>query len=425
VGPGTDIGSYVVEARLGAGGYATVFRAQRGGRLYALKLIPLLEVGASAIREVLALSRVIHTHVVRLLGFWQWPDARPQYLVVVMEYVEGLQLGEQTRAENPSTLGVLRWMLGMARALEAVHAAGLLHLDVKEANIIIRQSDGEAVLVDFGLSASEHSARASWSVLPPGTPHYSSPEAWRFARERRARGLSRYRPTVADDLYALGRVLYWMLTDRMPFYPDDAEGVDKVLHGVLVPPHEHNPRVPLEVSALCQRLLDRSPEARPRASAVCEAVEGLLTQRGEAWEQPLCDGFNEHTITTRPGPEADEVAAWLKDQEGGPNKPRRGPRPARAVEQDEEPGCKPCLPQRPRPRLPRPRLHQSAGKPSAASRARAGVRARWRCWGSWQPWASPPGTWPQWTLSLHRPPETFAQVGRGAAYLADWLESGG
>jgi hypothetical protein len=332
VGPGTDVGSYVVEAQLGEGGYGTVFLAWRGGKPYALKVLPLAEVGASAIQEVLALSRVSHPHVVHLHGFWQWPDVQPRYLVVVMEYVQGPQLDAWTQAQNPSALGVLRVVLGVARALEAVHQAGLLHLDVKEANIIVRQADGEAVLVDFGVSAAESSSPTSGAGLPQGTPHYLSPEAWRFKRERRARGLSRYRPTAADDVYALGLVLYWLLTGRMPFYPDDTPGVDKVLGAALVPPHEHNPRVPLELSALCVRLLDRQPEARPTAGVVAQAVEELLTQRGAAWEQPLCDGFNEHTVTTRPGPDADEEAAWLKDMEGGPNKPRRGPRPPTAVE---------------------------------------------------------------------------------------------
>src|SRR5690242_3224682 len=86
VGPGTDVGSYVVEAPLGAGGFGTVFRARRGGQLYALKLLSLAEVGRSAIREVLALSSVHHPNVVGLHGFWQWPDEQPRYLVVVMEY---------------------------------------------------------------------------------------------------------------------------------------------------------------------------------------------------------------------------------------------------------------------------------------------------------------------------------------------------
>ena len=301
VGPGTDVGSYVVDARLGTGGCGTVFRAQRGGQLYALKFLPLREVGHSGLREVLALSRVSHPNVVGLHGFWQWPDTQAHCLVVVMEYVEGLRLEEWTRAQNPSALVALRWVLGVARALEAVHAAGLLHLDVKEANIIVRQSDGEAVLVGFGVSVAQSSSSDSGEGLLPGTPRYRSPEAWRFVREHKVPGLERYRPGPGDDLYALGLVLYWVLTGRMPFSPEDDEGVEAVLHGVLVPPHEHNPRVPRELSALCEQLLNRRPEARPAASAVCQMLEELLTQKGEHWEQPLCEAFSVHPSTPRPG----------------------------------------------------------------------------------------------------------------------------
>jgi hypothetical protein len=140
-----------------------------------------------------------------------------------------------------------------------------------------------------------------------------------------------------------------------------------------VPPHEHNPRVPLELSALCVRLLDRQPEARPTAGAVAQAVEALLTQRGETWEQPLCDGFNEHTVTTRPGPDADEEAAWLKDMEGGPNKPRRGPRPPTPGEQGEALAVEavPTMQATAPSRIPAARVESASQKPALSRRMSA------------------------------------------------------
>src|SRR5688500_8492202 len=68
VSPGTDVGGYTVEAQLGEGGFGTVFRARRGGELYALKLLPREEVGEWAVRELLNLAKVQHPNVVRLLG---------------------------------------------------------------------------------------------------------------------------------------------------------------------------------------------------------------------------------------------------------------------------------------------------------------------------------------------------------------------
>ncbi|HYH96820.1 serine/threonine-protein kinase [Hyalangium sp.] len=249
VGPGTDVGSYMVEAPLGSGGFGTVFRARRGGQLYALKVLSLAEVGPSAIREVLALSRVHHRHVVGLHGFWQWPDQQPQCLVVVMEYVQGRQLDVWAGTENPSALGVLRLVLGVARALEAVHSARLVHCDVKEANIVVREEDGEPVLVDFGVSAGQQSSPGEGGGLPPGTPDYRSPEAWRFWRAKSWAQGERYQPTPADDLYALGVVLYWLLTEVWPFDTSDAEGIEEVLRRAPKPPHERNPRVRLNCSS--------------------------------------------------------------------------------------------------------------------------------------------------------------------------------
>jgi serine/threonine protein kinase len=336
VGPGTDVGSYVVEAPLGAGGFGTVFRARRGGQLYALKLLSLAEVGPSAIREVLALSRVRHPNVVGLHGFWQWPDEQPQYLVVVMEYVQGRQLDAWTSAENPSAHGVLRRVLGVARGLVAVDAARLVHCDVKEANIIVRERDGEAVLVDFGVSAGQQSASREGGGLPPGTPDYRSPEAWRFWREKRWAQGEHYQPTSADDVYALGVVLYWMLTNAWPFYTGTPRGVEEVLTRAPVPPHERNPRVPLELSQLCLRMLDKRPEARPEPREVCQLVEEWLSRQGEEWEQPLCEAFSAHNITTD-GLEVDDITQWLKQGREAQKRPRRGLRPPKHVPESAAP----------------------------------------------------------------------------------------
>jgi serine/threonine-protein kinase len=76
--PGTDVCGYVVEVQLGEGGFGTVFRAQRGGQLYALKVLPLEEVGEWGVREMLTLARVQHPNVVRLLGHGQWPEQAPR-----------------------------------------------------------------------------------------------------------------------------------------------------------------------------------------------------------------------------------------------------------------------------------------------------------------------------------------------------------
>jgi eukaryotic-like serine/threonine-protein kinase len=378
VGPGTDVGSYLVEARLGAGGFGTVFRARRGGQDCALKLLSLAEVGPSAIREVLGLSRVSHRNVVRLKGFWDWPDARPRYLVVVMEYVPGRPLDVWASQENPSALRVLRLVQGVARALVAVHEAGLVHCDVKEANLIVREPEGEVVLVDFGVSWRQETGKASGVQWPQGTPDYLSPEAWRFRWGSERRRGARYRHTPADDLYALGVVLYWLLTDARPFCTQTPRGVEAVLTRAPQPPHERNPKVPRELSELCLRLLDKQPEARPRASEVCQRVEELLSRQGAAWEQPLCEPYSAHNVSTEGEREkVDELAQWLKQAQEAERRPRRGKRPPRRVTESPAPAVE-AVPQAsapPAPALPAPPVappeEAAPAEPAAHSPERA------------------------------------------------------
>ncbi|WP_164015785.1 serine/threonine protein kinase [Pyxidicoccus trucidator] len=331
-----DVGGYVLKAILGGGGFGTVFLGERGGRPYALKLVALEGLAFWGERELLMLARVKHPNAVRLLGHWHWPDQAPRFLVVIMEYVEGRQLDVWARTENPCARQVLRLVRGVARALAAVHRAKALHRDVKEANIVVREADGEAVLVDFGVGTYEGTSHIDEGALPPGTHAYLSPEAWHFHREHALDSEARCVSTPLDDLYALGVVLHWLLTDRRPFQMTDEDGVDAVISQSPVAPHVRNPRVPPELGELCLRLLEKRPEDRPDAEALCAALEVLLTREGAEWDVPLCDVHGVHNVTTRPGPDADEEAAWLNEvREDVP--PRRGRRPPRQWEDSEPP----------------------------------------------------------------------------------------
>jgi eukaryotic-like serine/threonine-protein kinase len=333
VSPGTDVGGYVVEAQLGEGGFGTVLRAQRGGALYALKLLPLEEVGEWAVRELLNLAKVQHPNVVRLLGHGLWPDKAPRYFVIIMEYVPGRRLDVWASTENPSAREAVRKLLGVARALAALHGAKVVHRDVKEANTLVRDSNGEVVLVDLGVGGDEEAGWRTGGLLPPGTPDYRSPEAWRFERENKGVPGAHYRATPSDDLYALGVVLYWLLTNRRPFYVQGRKGVDAVLTEAPKHPHLLNPRVPVELSDLCLRLLAKKPEERPAdAQELCTALTALLERQEAVWEAPLCEAFSVHTLTTRLGPGGDEAAHYLKAAREAEARPRRGLRPLVAVE---------------------------------------------------------------------------------------------
>ncbi|RKI70428.1 serine/threonine protein kinase [Corallococcus sp. AB049A] len=317
--PGAEVLGYTVERQLGQGGFGTVYLARNAGKPFALKLLHLPRVGERVEREVSILLKLRHPHVVGLQGYGLWPPGEPRFAVIVMEYVDGRRLDVWAHEENPSARQVTRVLLDVARALAATHAAGVLHRDVKEANLMVRASDGLAKLVDFGIGDYTGARDLTADILPPGTPEYRAPEAWRYFRQH-ARVLgARYVASVADDLWALGLVFYWLLTGRKPFDgEDDPSFIEAVLTQTPASPHDANARVPLALSDICMRLLEKTPEARtPSAFAVVSALEEATRDSDAAWDVPLCDAFGEDTATTEG--EQDSFEKWR-------NRPRHRPR---------------------------------------------------------------------------------------------------
>jgi serine/threonine-protein kinase len=282
----------VVEGVLGTGGFATVYRV-RGpeGYVSALKLLPLdggPERAARAWREVSLGMRLRHPNLACQLGAGQWPLHAPRFVWVKFELVEGSTLDEW--APGRSVGEVVDRVLEVARALAVSHEAGVLHRDVKEANILVRQKTGEAVLVDFGVAWHPACPTLTKGMFPPGTPPYRAPEAWAHGRAHAGEPGAHYRAGPGDDLYALGVVFYRLLTGRFPFRPAEhgGEDVDAVLHRAPLPPHLVNPRVPRAVEAVCLRLLAKTPEARyPGAVALNEALEELRARADVDWTQVL------------------------------------------------------------------------------------------------------------------------------------------
>ncbi|QSQ11057.1 serine/threonine-protein kinase [Myxococcus landrumensis] len=296
---GTDIAGYTVEGLLGAGGCGVVYRASRDGQSVALKLQSLEHLGDRAVREVDTLTRLTHHNVVGFRGGGLFPPEAPEWLYLAMEYVRGRPLAQWVEEENPGARRVAELALGMARGLEAAHASDVLHRDIKEANVLVREEDGTPVLMDFGVGESAQAPRPPRGVLPPGTPRYRSPEALMFRREGRE-GV--YPPTAADDLYALGVVLYWMLTARHPFENvETPEGELAVIHHPPVTPGALNRRVPWVLSELCLRLLSKEPWRRGTASTCRMALEVALDSAEAAWDVPLF-------------PDASELPADLQGQ---------------------------------------------------------------------------------------------------------------
>ncbi len=329
---GDTVGGFVLEAKLGEGGYGVVYRARRGGRLYAVKFLYLPRVEAWAWRELEVMLRLRRVGTLRLEGHGRWPDRSPLFLFIAMELVEGRPLYAWARRHNPTARQVARVLWALARQLVAVHGAGVVHRDIKGTNVLVREEDGRPVLVDYGVGTYAGALEVTGPAVP-GTALYRSPEALRFRRERQ-KG-ERYVASARDDLWALGVVLYWLLTGSYPFDvrdsgngPEEAALEDAILHEAPLPPHERNPRVPLALSEVCLRLLRKAPETRyPDAETVGAALEAALAGADGAWEVPLCEAYGPDTLTTaQEGELKDEEAEarWCRLGDYERRHPRRG-----------------------------------------------------------------------------------------------------
>ncbi len=97
-----------------------------------------------------------------------------------MQWVDGVPLYDQARLPPPSPARVLRWLFQLADALAVLEAQGVVHRDVKGGNVLVRRSDGRAMLMDFGTGIYPGAATLTPPLLFPGTPAYRSPESWLF-----------------------------------------------------------------------------------------------------------------------------------------------------------------------------------------------------------------------------------------------------
>jgi serine/threonine-protein kinase len=326
---GARIGAYKIIEPLGQGGCGHVYKAERGGRYYAVKVLNTLDLDGWTRREVTALVNLPLPNVVRFIGYDRWPDAETGYPCIIMEFVSGLPLDAYALRYNPSTRRALTIFLKIARALREIFQLGVLHRDIKDSNIVIRAHDGEPILVDFGFSSVAGVPTVTGpGRLPPGTPEYRSPEAMQFLASMQEEDSYTY--SLSDELWALGVTLYWLLTDVLPFGTRNEPGLQNRIR-MESPSHPRvvNPRVPEAVSRLCLRMLEKDPRARFQThDEICSAVEALLSaNEGDAsWDVPLIDPDSPHQTPTVEGPNAEkprdehdkQVLQWIGD------KPRRG-----------------------------------------------------------------------------------------------------
>jgi eukaryotic-like serine/threonine-protein kinase len=267
------LGRYDIERVIGAGGMGIVLKGHdcELNRPVAVKMLAshLAHVGAARerfAREGRAAAAVVHEHVVAIYNVES--DGEAPFLV--MQYVPGRSLQARVDADGPLAVEeILRIGMQAAAGLAAAHAQGLVHRDVKPANILLEESVERAVLTDFGLARTIDDASLTHTGFLAGTPHYMSPEqASGEAIDHRS------------DLFSLGAVLYFMATGHPPFR---ADGALAVLHRICRDEHrpawQTNKDIPDELSRLIDRLLQKKPTRRPAtAAAVSVELAGMLSR---------------------------------------------------------------------------------------------------------------------------------------------------
>ncbi|MDX1382094.1 MAG: protein kinase [Thermoanaerobaculia bacterium] len=280
----TRLGRYQILDRIGAGGMGEVYRARDSelGRIVAVKVLRQLseanpEHRARFRREARAAAALNHPNIATVFDFGEETggEGEASVLFLAMEYVEGESL-ERALGREPDLEDVVRVGIRIARGLQAAHAAGLVHRDLKSSNILITRNDRGQIdgvkILDFGLAkaytASEAFAEFGQSDMSltqegrvVGTPHYMAPELFKgVAADPRS------------DLFSFGVVLYRLLARRLPFPGDSLIEVLESLAGSGPPPLEELRRdLPPELVRVVHKLLERSRERRYAEAREVEA----------------------------------------------------------------------------------------------------------------------------------------------------------
>jgi serine/threonine protein kinase len=265
---GEEFAGFRLLGVLGRGAFGETYKAQREGRLYALKVLHesvLDSVDMERLRrEVEALRRPASVHLVECSDWGQDESGGRTYHWLAMPYFEGQTLTKEVAATG-GVLPPARARLivgGIARGLQALHELRIVHRDVKPDNVFIT-TDGVVKLLDLGLARFLDRTTVTHQGGWVGTPVYMAPEQWRGE------------PDIASDLYAAGVVLFELLTGQLPFRNSDLAGLMyAVLNEAPEAPSAINPSVPTELDDLVLRLLEKEPLRRPATAAeVAEALK--------------------------------------------------------------------------------------------------------------------------------------------------------
>jgi serine/threonine-protein kinase len=289
-----QVGSYEVLEILGRGGMGIVYKAFQPAlkRIVAIKM--LLEAAAddSALArfrtEAEAIAQLQHPNIVQIHEIGEHIGRR--YLV--LEYVDGGTLSRRLSRGLPLAREAAQMVETLARAMHVAHQLGIIHRDLKPGNILLNH-DGQPKISDFGLAKRDHRPGSgpntqTGEVL--GTPSYMAPE--QASGQVRLIG-------PATDVYALGAILYEMLTGQPPFdAPTAMMSLHRVLHDEPIRPTKLQARVPRDLETICLTCLEKKPQRRyDSADALADDLRAFLA--GDA-------------IRARPPSTLERLAQWAR-----------------------------------------------------------------------------------------------------------------
>ena len=271
---GTQLDEYRLESLLGQGGMARVYRGLDTGlqRYTAIKVIDTPHQEDESYiarfqREARAIAQLDHPHIVTVYRYGRAENL----LYLAMQYVEGADLhavlsGYEQDGQLMPAAEVTRLIRELGSALDYAHGQGVVHRDIKPSNVML-DADGRAYLTDFGLALlADVGTRGE--IL--GSPHYIAPE----------QAVSSAGAVPQSDLYALGVILYRMVTRQLPFTHEDVLEL-MMLHMTAVPPdpRELNPDINATLAGVILKALAKEPDERyARGKALADAVAAAIIE---------------------------------------------------------------------------------------------------------------------------------------------------
>jgi tRNA A-37 threonylcarbamoyl transferase component Bud32 len=275
---GTVLGDWRIDGPIGMGGMGAVYSATHTmiGKRAAIKVVRADLCGNPLtterfIQEARVVNKVRHGAIVEIFDIGTLEDGRP-YLV--MELLQGKTLGQRMLEGRVPPVEVIDHLLAVCDGLEAAHACGVVHRDLKPDNIFLAESAAgvEVKLVDWGIAKLMDVLPSSGTLTTTGTlvgtPQYMSPEQ---ARGKAIDGRT--------DVYALGAIAYELFLEGPPFSADNvADLVTMQLREAPPPPSEVWPDIPSALESLLLAMLAKRPEGRPSLEDIRQTLRGLRAE---------------------------------------------------------------------------------------------------------------------------------------------------